>query len=65
MGRSIPHRVASYLLAHNHPSGYAEPSPQDADFTRAMVDVGGILNIDVLDHLIPPGATTASDGAGS
>jgi len=45
-------RASSVVLAHNHPSGDPEPSPQDIDFTRAMVQAGRILAIDVLDHLI-------------
>ncbi len=49
---AVAARASSVVLAHNHPSGDAEPSPQDADFTRAMVDAGRVLNIDVVDHLI-------------
>jgi DNA repair protein RadC len=45
-------RASSIVIAHNHPSGDAEPSPQDADFTRAMIEAGRVLNIDVVDHLI-------------
>jgi len=44
--------ASSVVLAHNHPSGDPEPSPQDIDFTRTMVQAGRILVIDVLDHLI-------------
>ena len=43
---------SSVVLAHNHPSGDPQPSAQDVDFTRAMVDAGRVLGIDVLDHLI-------------
>lgn len=43
---------SAIVIAHNHPSGNAEPSPQDVDFTRAMVGAGRVLNIDVLDHVI-------------
>src|SRR6266851_718715 len=49
---AVAARASSVLLAHNHPSGDAEPSPQDAVFTRAMVDAGRVLRIDVVDHLI-------------
>ena len=44
--------ASSVVLAHNHPSGDPQPSAQDIDFTRAMVDAGRVLGIDVLDHLI-------------
>ena len=49
---AVAARSSSIVLAHNHPSGDAEPSPQDADFTRAMVEAGRVLGIDVVDHLI-------------
>jgi DNA repair protein RadC len=49
---AVAARASSLVLAHNHPSGDPEPSPQDADFTRAMVEAGRVLNIDVVDHLI-------------
>lgn len=45
-------RASSVVLAHNHPSGDAEPSHQDVAFTGAMVEAGRILDIDVVDHLI-------------
>lgn len=44
--------ASSVVLAHNHPSGDPQPSAQDVDFTRAMVEAGRVLGIDVLDHLI-------------
>ena len=49
---AVAARASSMVLAHNHPSGNPEPSAQDADFTRAMVEAGRILNIEVVDHLI-------------
>jgi DNA repair protein RadC len=51
-GPAIAARASSVVLAHNHPSGDTEPSAQDADFTRAMVEAGHVLNIEVVDHLI-------------
>jgi len=42
----------SIILAHNHPSGDASPSPDDLAITRATVQAGKLLDIDVLDHLI-------------
>lgn len=44
--------ASSVVLAHNHPSGDPQPSAQDIDFTRAMVEAGRVLGIEVLDHLI-------------
>jgi DNA repair protein RadC len=49
---AVAAHASSVVLAHNHPSGDPEPSAQDVDFTRAMVEAGRVLNIDVLDHLI-------------
>lgn len=40
------------LLAHNHPSGSAEPSPEDERTTAAAVQAGEVLGISVLDHLV-------------
>ena len=51
-GPAVAANATSIVLAHNHPSGHAEPSPQDADFTRAMVDAGRVLKIEVVDHLV-------------
>lgn len=47
----------SVIIAHNHPSGCAEPSDADIRLTRRMVDAGKLLGIPVLDHVI----VTASD----
>ena len=40
------------LLAHNHPSGSADPSPEDQRTTAAAVQAGEVLGISVLDHLV-------------
>jgi DNA repair protein RadC len=49
---AISDRAASVILAHNHPSGVLEPSPDDIATTRQLVDAGKILGIPVLDHII-------------
>src|SRR6266852_6974399 len=49
---AVAARASSVVLAHNHPSGGPEPSSQDAEFTRAMVEAGRVLSIEVVDHLI-------------
>jgi DNA repair protein RadC len=43
---------SAIVIAHNHPSGSADPSSQDVGFTNAMVKAGQVLHIEVLDHLI-------------
>lgn len=40
------------ILVHNHPSGEVEPSDADLDLTRRLVDVGWIIGIGIVDHLI-------------
>jgi DNA repair protein RadC len=40
------------IVAHNHPSGDPTPSPDDVAVTRAFVQAGKLLDVDVLDHLV-------------
>lgn len=40
------------ILAHNHPSGNLEPSSADRALTRRLKEIGDILTIPLLDHLI-------------
>lgn len=42
----------SIVLAHNHPSGDARPSPQDVAVTKGLVAAGKLLDIEVFDHVI-------------
>jgi len=44
--------AASVVLVHNHPSGDSEPSEEDLSITRRLVEVGELLGISVLDHVI-------------
>lgn len=44
--------AAAVILAHNHPSGSARPSPEDDAVTRRLADAGRLLGIPVLDHVI-------------
>lgn len=44
--------AVSVVLCHNHPSGELVPSKEDKDVTDRLVQVGRILNIEVVDHLI-------------
>jgi len=48
----IADRAASVILAHNHPSGKLEASPDDLALTDRLVKAGEILGIKVLDHII-------------
>ena len=44
--------AASLILGHNHPSGIAEPSAEDIEITHRLREVGEIIGIRVLDHVI-------------
>jgi len=50
----------SIILAHNHPSGSAEPSDADVDLTLRMMDVGMLMGIPVIDHLVVTDSDIAS-----
>ena len=49
---AILHSAASVILVHNHPSGDPEPSEEDLQITRRLVEVGDLVGIGVLDHVI-------------
>ncbi|MCB0101647.1 MAG: DNA repair protein RadC [Anaerolineales bacterium] len=49
---AIRANASAIIVAHNHPSGDPTPSPDDVAVTRAMVQAGKLLDIDVLDHLV-------------
>lgn len=44
--------AAAIILAHNHPSGYVEPSDDDILLTERLREAGDIIGIEVKDHLI-------------
>ena len=46
------YNAPAIILAHNHPSGDSSASNDDIAVTRAIVDAGKLLDIEVLDHLI-------------
>ena len=50
--RAIIDNACSIVIAHNHPSGDPSPSPDDVAVTRAVVEAGNLLDIEVLDHLV-------------
>ncbi len=49
---AMKHNAASICIAHNHPSGDPNPSPEDVALTRRLVEAGKLLEIEVLDHLV-------------
>ena len=49
---AISASAASVIFVHNHPSGDPEPSEDDIELTRRLVEAGKLLGILVLDHII-------------
>jgi DNA repair protein RadC len=52
---AVRRNACSIIVAHNHPSGLADPSPDDVAVTRAIVQAGKLLDIECLDHIIVGG----------
>ncbi len=52
---AISESAASIILLHNHPSGNPEPSKEDIQITRQIVEAGNIIGIKVIDHIIIAG----------
>src|SRR3990167_135462 len=44
--------AAQIIIAHNHPSGNPEPSPEDVALTRRLEEAAKIFGIELLDHII-------------
>jgi len=44
--------TAGIIVAHNHPSGNPDPSPQDMEITKMIIDGGKFLGVPLLDHII-------------
>jgi len=44
--------AAGVLLIHNHPSGDPTPSPEDLEITRRLRQVGELVGIRVVDHVV-------------
>jgi len=58
--RAIEKPTSQIILVHNHPSGNGEPSAEDIQITRQVMDAGKILGIPLIDHLIIAGESTTS-----
>lgn len=50
--RAIAEGAASIIIAHNHPSGEADPSDEDTKVTKLMFEAGQLLGITMLDHIV-------------
>lgn len=58
--RALEHNAAAVILAHNHPSGIAEPSRADELITLRLRDALALVDIRVLDHFIVAGPEALS-----
>jgi DNA repair protein RadC len=57
---ALAHNCAAVILAHNHPSGVAEPSRADEALTRALQSALALIDVRVLDHIVVAGASSVS-----
>lgn len=49
---AVKYPTARMILGHNHPSGDPEPSSADIQFTERMILCGGMMGIEILDHIV-------------
>lgn len=54
--RALTLNASAVILAHNHPSGLAEPSAADRTITRKLIDALALIEVRVLDHFVIGGA---------
>lgn len=52
---ALRHNAAAVIVAHNHPSGHAEPSSTDRQLTIHLREVLELVDIRLLDHLVVGG----------
>ncbi|WP_435103388.1 RadC family protein [Arhodomonas sp. AD133] len=50
--RALSHNAAAVIIAHNHPSGVAEPSKADEQITRRLRDALLLVDVRLLDHFV-------------
>jgi DNA repair protein RadC len=57
---ALRRNAAAVILAHNHPSGVAQPSQADELLTRSLTEALALIEVKVLDHFIVAGNQTLS-----
>jgi len=62
--RVLYHNAAAVILAHNHPSGVAEPSSADKSLTDNLKQALALVDVRVLDHFIVAGSDCLSFSEG-
>lgn len=58
--QAIHHNAAACILAHNHPSGVAEPSHADRSITSKLREALNLIDVRLLDHLVVGGSHITS-----
>ena len=58
--RALHHNAAAVILAHNHPSGVAEPSRADELLTKALKEALAMVDVRILDHFVVAGNVALS-----
>lgn len=56
--QALARNAAAVILAHNHPSGLAEPSSADEMMTRSLRQALALVDVKLLDHFIVAGSAT-------
>src|SRR5450755_1152092 len=57
---ALTHNAAAVILAHNHPSGVAEPSRADELLTQTLKQALALVDCKTLDHFVVAGEKTTS-----
>ena len=58
--QSLYHNASAIILAHNHPSGIAEPSHADRELTKQLQKALSLIDVRVLDHIVVGDGSTVS-----
>lgn len=49
---AIKYSASKIILIHNHPSGNPNPSKEDLEITKQLIEAGKLIDIKILDHVI-------------
>lgn len=58
--QALRHNASAVILAHNHPSGVAEPSRADELITQSLKQALALVDVKVLDHFVVAGSAVVS-----
>lgn len=60
VAQAIKHHACGLVLAHNHPAGSTDPSPDDIRLTKSLAQALELIDVFVIDHIIVAGPTVLS-----